>query len=95
MKVLVSQIELVIPHAMTLKDKRNVLRGMKERIWSKFRVSISEIDHQGSTTRAVLGMSYVSNDALLLDRIMNKVIHFIEESYPGLLHTYDYTVEHY
>jgi hypothetical protein len=95
MKVLISQIELVIPHAMSLKDKRNVLRGMKQRIWSKYHVSISEVDHQRSRTRAVLGMSCVSNDALLLDRIMNKVIHFIEESYPGLLHTYDHTVEHY
>jgi uncharacterized protein YlxP (DUF503 family) len=95
MKVLVSQIELLIPDAMSLKDKRNILRGMKQRIWSKFKVSISEIDHQGSATRAVLGLSCVSNDSMLLDRIMNKIIRFIEECYPGLLHTYDYTVEHY
>jgi len=95
MKVLVSKIELRIPQASSLKDKRRVVKGLKDRIWSKFRASISEIDRQNRAQEAVLGLVYVSNDKPLLESIMNKIINLVETSYPGLLHTYEYTVEHY
>ncbi len=95
MKVLVSKIELRIPQASSLKDKRSVVRGLKDRIWSKFRASISEIDQQNTAREAVLGLVYVSNDKLLLESVMNKIINLVETSYPGLLHTYEYTVEYY
>ncbi|MFW6181857.1 MAG: DUF503 domain-containing protein [Spirochaetota bacterium] len=95
MKVLVSKIELVIPHACSLKDKRSVIRGLKDRVWSKFRVSISEVDQQDVVQRAMLGLVYVSNDGCLLERIMNKIVRLVEESYPGLLYHYEYFVEHY
>jgi len=95
MKVLVSRIELYIPDASSLKDKRRVVRALKDKIWSKFRASISEIDGHDSLQFAVLGLSYVSNDGPLLESIMNKIVMFIEDAYPGLLHTYDHHVEHY
>jgi len=95
MKVLVAKIELIIPYSSSLKDKRRVIKGLKDKVWAKFRASISEIDQQNVKQAAVLGLVYVSNDKSLLDRIMNKVINLIEESYPGLLYDYEYTVEHY
>jgi uncharacterized protein YlxP (DUF503 family) len=95
MKVLISKIEIHIPYATSLKDKRRVIRGLKDRVWSKFRASISEIDGHASLQSAILGLVYVSNDSVLLESIMNKIVNLVEDSYPGTLHTYEYTVEHY
>jgi len=95
MRVLLSRIEIHIPYANSLKDKRRVVKGLKDRIWSRFRASISEIDGYDSHQVAILGLSYVSNDSTLLESIMNKVVNLIEDSYPGHLYHYDYHVEQY
>ncbi len=95
MKVLVLKIALLIPYSNSLKEKRRVVKALKDRIWVKFRASISEIDDHNSTKKAVLGIVYVSNDKVILDSIMNKIINLIEDNYPGMLHDYEYTVENY
>jgi uncharacterized protein YlxP (DUF503 family) len=95
MKVLVSKIVLVIPHSDSLKDKRMVLKSVKDRVWSKFRASIAEVEDQDSRQRAVLGLSFVSNDATLLESVMNKTVELIEAGFPGILHDYEHIIEHY
>ena len=95
MKVLVARLELHIPYASSLKDKRCVVRALKDKIWKKFRAAISEVGGNDTLQIAVLGLSYVSNDGRLLESIMNKIVQFVEDSFPGLLHTYDYQVEYY
>jgi uncharacterized protein YlxP (DUF503 family) len=95
MKVLVSKIVLVIPHSASLKDKRMVLKSIKDRVWSKFRASIAEVDEHDSRQRAVLGLSFVSNDASLLESVMNKTVALIEDGFPGILHDYEHMIEHY
>jgi len=93
MKVLVSKIVLFVPHSTSLKDKRRVVRAIKDRIWAKFRASIAEVEDQNSVQKAVLGLVYVSNDAQLLESVLNKIIDLVEASFPGLLHDYEYDVE--
>ncbi|MFW6138065.1 MAG: DUF503 domain-containing protein [Spirochaetota bacterium] len=95
MKVLISKIRLDIPYSKSLKDKRRVLKALKDRIWNKFRASISETDGQNSIQRAEMGIVYVSNDRQMLDRIINKIIDLIEDSYPGLLYDYEFVIEDY
>ena len=67
MRVLLSKIEIHIPYATSLKDKRRVIKGLKDKIWSRFRASISEVDGHDSRQVAILGLSYVSNDSTLLE----------------------------
>ncbi len=95
MKILISKVILVIHSSTSLKDKRRIVKGIKDRIWSKFRASISEIEEHNSIQRAILGIVYVSNARIILDSIMNKIINLIETTYPGILHDYEYTVENY
>ncbi len=95
MKVLVSKIILVIPQSGSLKDKRMVLKSIKDRVWSKFRASIAEVDDHDSRQRAVLGLSFVSNDASLLESVMNKTVELIEAGFPGILYDFEHTIEHY
>ena len=95
MKILILRVTIIIHGAVSLKDKRRVIRAIKDRIWSKFRASISEIAEHDAKQKAVLGIVYVSNEKNLLERIMNKMINLIDESFPGMLGDYEYTVEHY
>jgi len=95
MKVLISKVILIIPHSSSLKEKRRVLKALKDRIWSRFRASISEVAEHNSHQKAVLGLTYVSNEKIMLESVMNKIVEFIEASFPGLLHDYEYTIENY
>ena len=95
MKILVMKILIGIPYSRSLKEKRSVVKRIKDRVWMKFRASISEVDEQDSQRRAVLGISYVSNDRTLLDSIDNKIINLIEHSFPGMIEDHHYIVEDY
>jgi len=55
-------IELIIPHAQSLKDKRREVRGLKDRIRSKFNASVAEVGYQNKWQRAVLAVCLVGSD---------------------------------
>jgi len=55
-------IELMIPHAQSLKDKRREVRGLKDRISSKFNASVAEVGYQDKWQRSVLAVCLVGND---------------------------------
>ncbi len=53
-------LELQIDHAHSLKDKRNVVKSLKDRLRSKFNVSVAEIDGQESWQRSIVAIVTVS-----------------------------------
>jgi uncharacterized protein YlxP (DUF503 family) len=53
-------IELEIPHAHSLKDRRQVLRSMKDRLRHGFNLSIAELDEGIVWNRATLGIAAIS-----------------------------------
>ncbi|MCW8995805.1 MAG: DUF503 domain-containing protein [Psychromonas sp.] len=55
-------VELLLPHSHSLKEKRRVLRGLKERIRSKFNASVAETAYQDKWQRAVLAVCLVGSD---------------------------------
>jgi len=61
-------IDLRIPFAQSLKDKRQPVRSLKQRLKNKFNLSIAEIDALDDWKRAVLGVTMVSNDKRYLDK---------------------------
>ncbi len=60
-------IELLIPHAQSLKDKRSEVRGLKERIRSKFNASVAEVGYQDKWQRTVLAVGLVGSDKRQLE----------------------------
>jgi uncharacterized protein YlxP (DUF503 family) len=85
------QVELLLADNRSLKGKRKVLKSVKDRVRSRFNVSIAEIDHQDEWQRATLGIACVSSDVRLVDSVLNKVINFIETSSDATL--VDYQIE--
>ena len=55
-------IELMIPYAQSLKDKRSALRGLTDRIRSKFNASVAEVGYQDKWQRSVVAVCFVGND---------------------------------
>jgi len=70
----VLQVELIVHDAMTLKDKRRVVKSIKDRIAHDFNVSIAEIDALDRHRKAVLGVSLVGNDGEFVRSSLDRVV---------------------
>lgn len=82
-RVALGMVELHLPDAGSLKDKRHVLKGLKERVRARFEVSVAEVDHQDAWQRATLAIAYVSSDARHANEVVSKAMDFIEEHVEG------------
>jgi hypothetical protein len=55
-------VRLLLREARTLKDKRQVVKSIKDRLRNHFNVSVAEIEAQDNRQLAVLGLAMVSNE---------------------------------
>jgi len=76
-------VELHLPDVDSLKGKRHVLRGLKERVRAKFECSVAEVDHQDIWQRATLAVAYVSSDARHANEVVSKALDYIEDNVEG------------
>lgn len=67
-------LEIYIPEAHSLKDKRQVLRSLKDRLRGKFNVAVAELDGQDSWQRSVVGVVGLSNNAGHLEQSLRTVL---------------------
>jgi uncharacterized protein YlxP (DUF503 family) len=74
-----------VPHARSLKDKRRVILKFRDRIRSRFDVSVAEVDAQDKLQRAVFGVSVVSSDAAVCDSVLEQVAHVAETQEDAVL----------
>jgi hypothetical protein len=77
-------VELHVPGSRSLKDKRMVVRRIKDRL-KKFNVAVSEVEHQDLWQRAGLAIVTVSTDQDHADRELAAVADEIERVEPGLI----------
>jgi uncharacterized protein YlxP (DUF503 family) len=66
-------LEIHIPDARSLKDKRQVLRSLKERLRARFNVAVAELDHQDTWQRSQVGIVSLSNDETHLEQSLQTV----------------------
>jgi hypothetical protein len=66
-------IEIHISEAHSLKEKRFILRSLKDRIRNKFNVSISEIDANDLWQRCVLGVACIANETKIINQTLDRV----------------------
>ena len=72
------RLELHLPAANSLKAKRSVVNHVKERLRTRFNVSVAEVDHQDLWQRATLGVAAVSGEQGVLDRVLHDVLSCVE-----------------
>ena len=66
-------LEVHLPYAHSLKDKRQVLRSLKDRLRSHFNVAVAEVDHQELWQRATIGVVSISNEQAHVSRLLESV----------------------
>ena len=66
-------LELHIEAAQSLKDKRQVVRSLKDRLRNSFNVSVAELDPGNIWNRATIGVVSLSNSHDYLDGLMKNV----------------------
>ena len=63
-------LELKIDHAHSLKDKRHVVKSLKEKLRSRFNVAVAEIDYQDVWNRSVIAAVTVSPDRSRAEQVL-------------------------
>ncbi len=73
----VCTIEMHIPESGSLKTKRHSLKSLKDRIRSKFNVSVAEVGHNDLWQKASLAVAAVSNDKSYLNQTLDHVLDMV------------------
>ena len=76
--IAVLTVNLYIPSAQSLKDKRMVLKSLKDKVRSKFNVSIAELYCEDKWQVATCGLSMIGNDQRYLDSCLQNILSYIE-----------------
>ena len=74
MVVGILQIELGIAWASTLKDKRSVVRSLKDRLHREHQVSVAEVDSLDNPRSAVLGIVMAASDLKYCQSALDKLL---------------------
>ncbi len=70
-------IELFIPDARSLKAKRQILLSLKERLRSKFNLSVAEVGDQDLWQKAMLGLACVANESAHVNRVLDQALNLV------------------
>ena len=73
------RLEIRIPEARSLKDKRRILKGLTGSLTSAFPVAASEVGFQDQWQRSTVGVALVAPQAGQLDRIIHRVQQALRE----------------
>lgn len=78
-------LDVHIPHAHSLKDKRMIVRSLKDRLRGKFNVAVSEVDHQDLWQRAQLSVVTVGSDEKFLHKVLEEASEEAERIAPDCM----------
>ena len=70
----VLQLEIEIPEALNLKDKRRVVKSLKDRIANSHNVSIAEVGALDKHQRSIIAMAMVANDKAYVESSLSKLV---------------------
>jgi uncharacterized protein YlxP (DUF503 family) len=84
MRVALLHVEMHFPYSHSLKDKRMVLRRVKDRL-QKFNVAVAEVAHQDLWQRATLGIVAISTTADHVEQALAAAADEIDRVEPGMV----------
>ena len=71
--------ELSLPGCSSLKEKRSVIRSLRDRLRDKFNVSVSETGLQDVHERAELTIALVASDGRMAEAVLQKADQLVEQ----------------
>ncbi len=79
MTVGIARLTLFLPNSHSLKEKRMVLRRIKDRARQKFNLSIAEVGDNDLWQRVVLGVALVGNDRRFVESALDEIVRFVRD----------------
>jgi uncharacterized protein YlxP (DUF503 family) len=71
------QIEVHLPRAQSLKEKRSVIKSLKDQLRGRFNVSVAELDANEKWQRATVGLSTLGDNRAYVERLLNQVTEWL------------------
>lgn len=87
------ELELNIPMVQSLKEKRSIIKSLKDKLKNKFNIAISEIGKNDIWQSSVLGLVTISNETTYLEQTFSKIIDFVDEFFG--IEISKYNIEYY
>lgn len=88
-------IDIAIRHARSLKDKRQVINSLKDRLKNKYNVSVAEVDNQDILQMASLGIVQAGSDARYTRGTLDTVVDVVRDFRPAQLADYSLEILHH
>jgi uncharacterized protein YlxP (DUF503 family) len=89
------QILIEVPGLSSLKEKRRIVKSLKDRLIQKFKLSVAEIDDHDSLRFIQMGAAIVSNSKVFGESVIQKVFLHIEDNVPGRIIESSILSEHF
>lgn len=83
--VALAEVDLHLPGARSLKDKRHDVRSLVERLKNRFAVLVIESDHQELHQRAGLAIIALATDGLAARGTVERAVDHTNQSFPGVV----------
>ncbi|HOK79323.1 MAG TPA: DUF503 domain-containing protein [bacterium] len=80
MVVGVWMVELHMPYAQNLKDKRNILQSILTKSRSRYNVSIAELGYHDKWQRSIMGVACVDSESCRAENIFSAIRKIFEEN---------------
>ncbi|MDR0451077.1 MAG: DUF503 domain-containing protein [Treponema sp.] len=82
--MIVSMIQMIfeIPGVDSIKEKRRIIRSLKDKLQRRFNMSVAEVDLQDSLSFAQIGGAMVSNSRSFGESVLHKAFELVERDLP-------------
>lgn len=84
-------VELFMNGPQSLKEKRMILKSIKDKVRQQFNVSVAELGNQDKWQAATLGFCMIGNDNRYIDGVLNNILSFLRSN--SLAEVVDHQIE--
>lgn len=74
------RITAYLPGVHSLKEKRRIVKGLKDRLHARFNVSVAEVDHNDVWQTAEIGVAAVGNESRHVGAVLDEVLNAVRAS---------------
>ena len=71
------KLRLVLRESHSLKDKRRVIKSLKDTLSNKFNISVAETDEQDVWQTAEVGIAAVGTDGSFVQSVLTSVVNYV------------------
>jgi len=91
MLVGVCTIDLIVVDSDSLKRKRQILKGLKDRLRQQYNVSVAEIDHHDLWQKATLGIACIGREKTYINSVLDRMINSLQRN--SSIELLDYSID--